>query len=54
LECPQPATEKAVENAFAMHDNATLQRYGRFLEPILQTMMAKQPDRSRIAKLTDI
>ena len=53
LELVTPATEKAVESAFAAHDKATLEQYGRFLEPILQTMMAKQPDRSRIAKLTE-
>ena len=53
LELITPATERAVENAFAVHDKATLEQYGRFLEPILQTMMAKQPDRSRIGKFTE-
>lgn len=41
LELVTPATEKAVEAAFAAHDKAALQKYGRFLEPILQTMRAK-------------
>lgn len=50
LELVTPATEKAVEEAFASHDNATLEKYGRFLEPILQTMKAQQSDRSRSAK----
>lgn len=50
LELVTPATEKAVEAAFASHDKATLEKYGRFLEPILQTMMAKDSNRSRAAK----
>ena len=47
LELVTPATEKAVEAAFATRDKATLKKYGRFLEPILQTMMTKESDRSR-------
>lgn len=50
LELVTPATEKAVEEAFASHDTATLEKYGRFLEPILRTMMAKEPDCSRAAR----
>jgi hypothetical protein len=50
LELVTPATEKAVEAAFASHDQATLEKYSRFLEPILQTMRAKEPDRSRAAR----
>lgn len=50
LELVTPATEKAVETAFASRDNVTLEKYGRFLEPILQTMMAKESDRSRAAR----
>ena len=52
LELVTPAIEKAVEAAFATRDKATLEKYGRFLEPILQTMMAKESDRSRAAKYT--
>ncbi|HEV2195629.1 MAG TPA: hypothetical protein VGR55_08605 [Candidatus Acidoferrum sp.] len=50
LELVTPATERAVEAAFATHDKATLEKYGRFLEPILQTMMAKDSNRSHSAK----
>ena len=50
LELVTPATERAVEAAFAAHDKATLEKYGRFLEPILETMMAKESDRSRTAR----
>ena len=52
LELVTPATEKAVEAAFASRDNATLEKYGRFLEPILQTMMARESNRSMAQKLT--
>jgi len=40
-----------VEAAFAAHDNATLEKYGRFLEPILRTMLAKEPNRSQARRL---
>jgi hypothetical protein len=50
LELVTPATEKAVEAAFAARDKATLEKYGRFLEPILQTMMAKESNRSQAAR----
>jgi len=45
------ATEKAVGTALASSDQATLQKYGRFLEPILHTMMAKESNHSRARKL---
>jgi hypothetical protein len=51
LELVTPATEKAVETAFAARDQATLEKYGRFLEPILQTMVAKESNRSQAPKL---
>jgi len=34
LELVTPATERAVQTAFAAHDTTTLEKYGRFLEPI--------------------
>ena len=52
LELVTATTEKAVEAAFAEHDNATLEKYGRFLEPILRTMMAKDSNGSHAQKLT--
>jgi hypothetical protein len=42
LELVTPETEKEVETAFATHDPATLKAYGRFLEPILATMIKKE------------
>jgi hypothetical protein len=38
LEIVTPATALAVKTALAHHDEATLDKYGRFLEPILQTL----------------
>ena len=38
LEIVTPATAMAVRTALAHNDEATLDKYGRFLEPILQTI----------------
>jgi hypothetical protein len=51
LELVTPATKNAVERAFASDDKPTLEKYGRFLEPILQTMLARDSSSPRIAKL---
>ncbi len=53
LELVTPATEKAVEKAFATHDETTLKKYGRFLEPILQTLIAKEANPSRTRKFSE-
>ena len=42
LELVTPATQNAVRQAVATHDAATLAKYGRFLEPILQTIVKAQ------------
>jgi hypothetical protein len=49
LELVTPATEDAVERAFAAHNIHTLTKYARFLEPILKTMIenAPNPDKAR-------
>jgi hypothetical protein len=51
LEIVTPSTEKAVEQALVAHDRATLELYGRFLEPILQTIMAKENNPERLRQL---
>jgi hypothetical protein len=51
LELVTPATEKEVENAFASQDTATLKTYGRFLEPILATMIEREKDPDQIGRL---
>jgi hypothetical protein len=44
LELITPATERAVESAFASNDQLTLAKYNRFLEPILRTRIQKSTD----------
>ena len=48
LEIVTPATEKAVQRALVTHDGATLKMFGRFLEPILETMIHKESDSARV------
>jgi hypothetical protein len=42
LELVTPATQRAVEHALATHDRKTLDRYNRFLVPILESMIADE------------
>jgi hypothetical protein len=51
LEVVTPRTEHAVETAFAGGDDATLHKYGRFLMPILEIMMARSNEPVRKAQL---
>jgi sulfatase maturation enzyme AslB (radical SAM superfamily) len=51
LEIVTPATERAVERALATHDDATLEKYGRFLEPILQSMIKKESNPRRVRQI---
>jgi hypothetical protein len=44
LEIVTPATARAVETAVVARDETTLSKYGRFLEPILQTVRARHPE----------
>jgi len=53
LELVTPRTSNAVETAFAEHDNATLEKYRRFLEPILQTMIEKDANGPRAQQLNE-
>jgi hypothetical protein len=50
LELVTPATQKAVETAFAANDTATLKTYGRFLEPILATMIKKETNLGQVRR----
>jgi hypothetical protein len=43
LEIVTPATIQAVKNAIASDDDAVVEKYARFLEPILQTIRDKDP-----------
>ena len=51
LELVTLATEKDVEKALAEQDTATLQAYGRFLEPILAMMIQREKSSARAARL---
>jgi len=45
------ATQRAVEQAFATNDRATLARYNRFLVPILETMIANEKNSAQKTQL---
>jgi hypothetical protein len=47
LEIVTPATVKAVKTAVSSDDEVTLDKYGRFLEPILQSVREKQVGATR-------
>jgi hypothetical protein len=51
LELVTPATEKEVETAFAAHDTVTLKAYGRFLEPILATLIQREKNPVQAGRL---
>jgi hypothetical protein len=53
MEMVTPATQKAVETALAANDSATLKAYGRFLEPILATMIKRETNRAQARRLQD-
>ncbi len=53
LELVTPATEKAVETAFAANDTATLKTYDRFLEPILATMIKRETNPAKSRRFQD-
>ena len=54
LELITPATQQAVESAFATGDSATLAKYSRFLDPILVFMMQQSTDEARQQHLLTI
>jgi len=53
LEIVTPATERAVERALATHDSATIAKYERFLEPILQALMKKESNPERLRRMQE-
>jgi hypothetical protein len=53
LELVTPATQRAVEQALATHDQATLTRYGRFLVPILENMIAGERNSAKKAQFNE-
>jgi hypothetical protein len=53
IELLTPATQQAIETAVASRDKATLRRFGRFLTPFMETIIRKETNRDRIAKLRE-
>jgi hypothetical protein len=53
IELVTPATERAIEQALASRQRASLQKYGRFLNPILEIIAQKQSDPVRVQRLFD-
>ena len=53
LELVTPATQRAVEQALATHDQTTLKRYGRFLVPILEIMLASEKNSAKKAQFSE-
>jgi len=53
IELVTASTQRSVENALASRDRATLEKYGRFLDPILRILAAKQTDPARVERLFD-
>jgi len=46
MELITPASEQAVERALANHDRRIIDKFGRFLEPILDQLKAENPSRA--------
>jgi hypothetical protein len=53
LELVTPATQRAVEQALATHDQSTLTRYNRFLVPILEFMIAIEKNSAKKAQFSE-
>jgi hypothetical protein len=52
LELVTPATKRAVERAFAAHDRPAIEKYRRFLVPIVNALIAdSQADPGRTREL---
>ena len=51
LELITPATQQALESAFTTGDSATLAKYSRFLDPILEYMLQQSTDEARQQRL---
>lgn len=53
MELLTPATQQAIETAAAAHDKTVLEKYGRFLAPMIETVLRKNPDATDKANLDD-
>lgn len=53
MELVTPATRKTIETALDSHDRTALAKYGRFLAPIMETILRNESDPARIARLRE-
>jgi hypothetical protein len=53
LELLTPATQNAIETAVAGHDKATLSKYGRFVAPMIEMILRRNPNSAHSAELND-
>jgi hypothetical protein len=51
MELITPATENAVEAALLSGDHQTLEKYGRFVDPIVDTMVTRHADPTQAERL---
>jgi hypothetical protein len=51
MELLTPATQNAIETAVSSHDKATLAKYGRFVAPMIEMLLHKNPDSPHSAEL---
>jgi hypothetical protein len=51
MELVTPATENAVETALLSGDHQTLEKYGRFVDPIVDTMVTRHADPTQAERL---
>jgi hypothetical protein len=51
IELVTPATENTVEAALLSGDHETLRKYGRFVDPIVETMIARHADPTQAERL---
>jgi hypothetical protein len=52
MELVTPATQRAIETAVASRDQTTLAKYGRFLAPMIETILRKEPGSSQSKRLS--
>jgi hypothetical protein len=53
MELLTPAMQNAIETTAATHDKVTLAKYGRFLAPMIESILRKATDRARNAQLNE-
>jgi hypothetical protein len=52
MELLTPATQSAIETAVVTHDKATLAKYGRFVAPMIEMILRRNPNSAHSAELS--